>query len=119
VSTVKWGKDEAGWTQWNDGSLGWTLGAGARLYPSGDGWGRIGFDAPGATSWACSPVVDTGVASNFISVTDTPNGAGYAVQIRGQLTSFGATDGTPTWEDYSVQVQRAWRYIQVRVTYFA
>lgn len=79
-------------------------------------WGKLGLDI-GENGY--SQVYDFG-NENERTITITHNlygtGQGTATtEIRGQATSFLATDGTPTWEAYSTPVAKTWRFIQVRL----
>lgn len=117
IWAVKWGENVGGAYEWNDSELGWTLGPAARLFPSGDGWGRIGFDGQGADSWAYSPVIDTGRTVNYIGINHTGNPVGYSIKIRGSSTVFSKEDVLPEWESYINPIQKNWRYIQIEVEY--
>ena len=90
TALVRWGKPEGDWIPWDDGLQGypWTLSEGARIFPNGDGFGRIGFDEQATGAFAISKVLDTGRATNIITIIDTENPGGYAIQIRGSDEPF-------------------------------
>ena len=93
------------------------MGLSARLWPPGEGFGRIGFDSFSEDAYTLSPVVDSETSHNILSLSHTPNPGGYNVYVRGSLDSFNIDDISPSWELYVSDIGRAWRYIQLKVAY--
>lgn len=79
-------------------------------------WGDASFDAG---SPIVSPVTDTGdTGSKTFTITANKYGTGsgaQAIYIRGQATSFGMFDPSPSWEAYSAPTPQTWRYVQVKL----
>jgi len=60
------------------------------------------------------------VKNRIIVLTRDKYGSGsgsITIYIRGQATSFNQDDGSPAWEEYTVQVKKDWRFIQTKVEY--
>jgi len=78
-------------------------------------WGKMALDS---SEEGRSKVYDFGNA-NARTYTLTENkygsGSGSAIlQIRGSSTPFNQDDISPSWETYTIPINREWQYIQVR-----
>ena len=103
------GESPVFWQTWSDG-------AGSIPTIIGDqDWGKLSLDL---NDQGRSRVYDFG-NSNQRSYTLTENryGSGQGIatlQIRGDTAIFGQDAVSPSWENYSISINRSWRYVQVR-----
>jgi len=105
------GEIPTSWQTWSDG-------VGGIPDVTGDAdWGKLHLDLD---EQGRSKVYDFG-NSDDRGITITENryeaGSGSAtIQIRGHDTVFLQDDIAPVWENYTVTVNKTWRFIQVRTT---
>lgn len=93
----------------------WKTAAGGSAVVDGDAnWGKLNL----TSSNHYGPVKDTGNSrgKRFVLKRDSIGTGSGTVNffIRGSITSFAAADGSPSWEAYSVPVNRTWRYVQAK-----
>ena len=67
-----------------------------------------------------STVRDIGNTSlKRFKVTQDKYGTGLGsvvISIRGQATAFNQLDASPDWEVYSGQINRTWRFVQIKIS---
>jgi len=86
----------------------------------GDGdWGKLKLLYPDGE--VRSLVYDLGnTDSKKVTLSANEYGTGdsnFTLEIRGDSSSFNRNDLTPVWETYAGQVDKTWRYLQIRVKY--
>lgn len=86
----------------------------------GDGdWGKLKLLYPDAE--VRSLVYDLeNTDSKKITLAKNEYGIGsdnFIIEIRGDSSTFGRNDSTPTWITYSEPVDKTWRYLQIRIKY--
>ncbi len=95
----------------------WSNGAGGAPSIVGDAnWGKLELTVG---TEGRSGIIDMGDALERIyTLTENLYGTGQGtatLQIRGDINPFTQDSGEPpNWENYTVPLTRAWRYIQVR-----
>jgi len=103
------GEIEVSWMTWSDG-------AGGSPTISGDAdWGKLQL-AVGAKG--LSVVYDfESVSARFHTLTENEYGTGQGdatLYMRGQAATFNQDDANPSWEQYTGQVSKDWRFMQVK-----
>jgi len=98
------------WAGWSDG-----VGGSPSIVGDSD-WGKLQL---AAAEIAHSPVYDTGgTHEKKVSLQKNAFGSGdstFDLYIRGQDSSFTQDAGSPSWEAYSIAVNKTWRYLQAKV----
>lgn len=94
----------------------WTLNDGSAVTVRGDpDWGELVL-LQGET--AISRVVYLSAGTHYITINldryQTGDGS-KVISIRGSVTAFSRLDPTPSWEVYTVPVNKVWTYIQIKI----
>jgi hypothetical protein len=104
------GEDPVSWQTWSDGA------GGIPNVVGNIDWGKLSLQLSGAEGR--SAVYDHGSALlRTYTLTENRYGVGSGsadLQIRGDTSIFAQDDVYPYWEDYTIQISRTWRYVQVR-----
>jgi hypothetical protein len=112
---IVWGDDTGGGEDLRSWQT-WHLVDGATISGDSD-WGELKVGSMGG-EYAVSEVVELPDASDhLITLTENAYGSGSGgskISIRGQAGSFLWDDGSPSWEEYTVPIIRAWKYVQLK-----
>lgn len=105
------------WAQPRDTSLDWYSTTYSRAVYSDSEYGKLYLTSG---EEAVSYVVDTGNYGNELSILLNKYGSGsgtYTLYIRGSQNNFAqnTSPSTLAWEVYTTSIERAWRYVQLRL----
>ena len=114
VQSPTGGEDAVSWQTWSDGA------GGAPTIDGDADWGSLKLDYNPSGEEGRSAVYDLGsLAVRTFTLTEHVYGTGSGdavLQIRGSETSFLQDAAVPAWEEYTAEISRYWRYVQVGET---